>query len=181
MSIDLTKLDAVQLTTWLSEDSAEAISGFDHMTDMLGHTGDLAVGPWVLVDKAVYDAFLHMHGSEDLGPVDPGYEEPGYEEPGEPPQVEIVVQRLLPVIARRPRFPTNGDRNCQDCGADNARWFAPSKLWNLVMGGPQATDDPGGVVCIPCFIGRAEAAGVKTSAWFVATDAYETTEPKATT
>lgn len=53
-----------------------------------------------------------------------------------------------------------GDGPCQDCGSDNVIWFTDSALWNLVMGGPTSTDDPGGIVCIPCFVTRASAAGV---------------------
>lgn len=54
---------------------------------------------------------------------------------------------------------------CDDCGIPNPTWFAPSPLWNLVMGGPDATDDPGGYICPACFIVRAENAGVCPSAW----------------
>lgn len=48
---------------------------------------------------------------------------------------------------------------CGDCGVANPVWFAPSPLWNLVMGGPD------GIVCPLCFIKRAEAKGIKQSAW----------------
>lgn len=56
---------------------------------------------------------------------------------------------------------------CQDCGTANPVWFAPNVLWNLVMGGPEAADDPGGIVCPNCFIARAEQAGVTPTAWIV--------------
>jgi hypothetical protein len=58
-----------------------------------------------------------------------------------------------------------GDGPCQDCGDDNVIWFTESPLWNLVMGGPEATDDPGGIVCVPDFVRRADAAGVHSAAW----------------
>lgn len=54
---------------------------------------------------------------------------------------------------------------CQDCGVDNPVWFTPSGLWNRVMGGPDARDDPGGLVCPICFMKRAEKAGVVPTAW----------------
>lgn len=58
-----------------------------------------------------------------------------------------------------------GDGPCHDCGtADNIIWFTDSALWNRVMGGPDAADDPGGILCIPCFVVRADAAGC-ASAW----------------
>lgn len=56
-----------------------------------------------------------------------------------------------------------GDTRCQECGCENANWFAPNDLWNSVMGGPDATDDPGGVLCPTCFIRRAGGDG----AWSV--------------
>lgn len=63
----------------------------------------------------------------------------------------------------------HGDRKCDACHRANPVWFAPSPLWNLVIGGPEATDDPGGVLCPICFIEKAEAAGVMpaTGAWLV--------------
>lgn len=59
------------------------------------------------------------------------------------------------------------EKVCGDCGGHNPVWFAPSPLWNLVMGGPQATGDPGGIVCPVCFIRRAEASGIEPTAWEV--------------
>lgn len=63
----------------------------------------------------------------------------------------------------------HGDRKCDACHRANPVWFAPSPLWNLVIGGPEATDDPGGVLCPICFIEKAEAAGIMpaTGAWLV--------------
>ena len=51
------------------------------------------------------------------------------------------------------------DLICQDCGQGNPVWFAPDALWNSVMGGAAARDDPGGVVCPNCFIRRADHPG----------------------
>lgn len=61
-----------------------------------------------------------------------------------------------------------GDGPCQDCGAPNIRWFADSGLWNRVVGGPDARDDPGGIFCIHCFVKRADATGCNPSAWHLA-------------
>lgn len=54
---------------------------------------------------------------------------------------------------------------CDDCSQPNPVWFAPSPIWNLVMGGPDASDDPGGIVCPNCFIQRAEQGGLVPTAW----------------
>lgn len=57
---------------------------------------------------------------------------------------------------------------CEDCDRPNPVWFAPNELWNLVMGGPEAKGDPGGMLCPNCFMERAEKAGIVPTAWFVA-------------
>ena len=49
-------------------------------------------------------------------------------------------------------MPTDGEMPCQECGGPNPAWFAPHELWNRVMGGPDAKDDPGGIVCPLCFM-----------------------------
>lgn len=54
---------------------------------------------------------------------------------------------------------------CQDCGRPAPVWFAPNALWNRVMGGPEATDDPGGMLCPCCFIARAERTVIVPTAW----------------
>jgi hypothetical protein len=54
---------------------------------------------------------------------------------------------------------------CEDCEGPVPVWFAPNPLWNLVKGGPEATDDPGGFLCLNCFVIRAEAAGIRPTAW----------------
>lgn len=58
--------------------------------------------------------------------------------------------------------------HCDDCQQPYAVWFAPSPIWNFVMGGPDAKDDPGGMLCPRCFTLRAESAGVVPTAWVVA-------------
>lgn len=39
-------------------------------------------------------------------------------------------------------------------------WFADSELWNLVIGGPFATDDPGGIRCPRCFEDECRQRGI---------------------
>lgn len=59
-----------------------------------------------------------------------------------------------------------GDGPCDDCGTrDNIVWYADSVFWNRVMGGSEATGDPGGIVCIPCFVRRVHAAGLYPTGW----------------
>ena len=59
-----------------------------------------------------------------------------------------------------------GDGPCGDCGtSDNIVWFTDNVLWNAVMGGPGTMDDPGGIVCIPCFIKRTDTAGLDPTGW----------------
>ena len=47
---------------------------------------------------------------------------------------------------------------CDDCQQPYAIWFAPNDIWNSTMGGPDATDDPGGMLCPRCFMLRAETS-----------------------
>lgn len=65
-----------------------------------------------------------------------------------------------------------GDGPCQDCGTvDNIVWFAENVLWNHVMAATTPGEenpafyDPGGIVCIPCFIKRVDAAGLAPTGW----------------
>lgn len=61
-----------------------------------------------------------------------------------------------------------GDGPCHDCETrDNIVWFTENVVWNAVMGGPGTLDDPGGIVCINCFIKRADAAGLRPTGWFL--------------
>jgi hypothetical protein len=82
--------------------------------------------------------------------------------------VWIMALQAL-VMARRAAAPTRpwpaGVLPCDVCGQSNPVWFAPSDVWNLVMGGPDATDDPGGYLCPCCFIRKAEDEGYETTAW----------------
>lgn len=71
-------------------------------------------------------------------------------------------------VAGAPRLPAElrGDGPCHDCGTeDNIVWFAENVLWNHVMGGPGTMDDPGGIVCIPCFVIRVDKAGLAPTGW----------------
>ena len=61
--------------------------------------------------------------------------------------------------------PIKGDGPCNRCGSDNIVWFTDSELWNLVMGGTDATDDPGGILCIHCFVTTAYLNGVDIKCW----------------
>lgn len=59
-----------------------------------------------------------------------------------------------------------GDGPCHDCGTpDNIVWTTDNPFWNAVMGGPEARDDPGGIVCVPCFVNRVHAAGYSPVGW----------------
>ncbi|MAG25057.1 hypothetical protein CMI47_05695 [Candidatus Pacearchaeota archaeon] len=49
----------------------------------------------------------------------------------------------------------SGPGDKADCGHPNPIWFADNELWNAVMGGDGATDDPGGVLCPTCFMLKA--------------------------
>lgn len=59
----------------------------------------------------------------------------------------------------RPWRPEDGDARCQHCGRPNIVWYTDHDLWNRVM-----PDD--GVLCIGCFIHRAESGSVPVgSVW----------------
>lgn len=45
---------------------------------------------------------------------------------------------------------------CPECGTDYPAWFTDNPLWNTVLGGPTAMDDPGGMLCPLCFAKKAE-------------------------
>lgn len=60
----------------------------------------------------------------------------------------------------RPWQPGDGDKRCQSCGAPNIIWYTDHDLWNRVM-----PDD--GVLCIGCFIHRAEIFVGIGSVWAV--------------
>jgi hypothetical protein len=69
------------------------------------------------------------------------------------------------VVSTKGFNPARCESRCDDCGGVNPVWFAPNPLWNLVIGGPEAKGDPGGFICPGCFIVRAEAVGIKHTAW----------------
>lgn len=50
-----------------------------------------------------------------------------------------------------PWRPEDGDTRCQQCGQPNPIWWADNAQWNATVGGPDATDDPGGVLCPTCY------------------------------
>jgi len=59
-----------------------------------------------------------------------------------------------------------GDGPCQDCGTlNNIVWFTENVLWNEVMGDPGTMGDPGGIVCISCFIRRVDRTGLAPTGW----------------
>jgi hypothetical protein len=60
-----------------------------------------------------------------------------------------------------------GDGPCGDCGTvDNVVWFTESVFWNRVMRRPDvAAEAAGGIVCIPCFVVRTDAAGLYPTGW----------------
>lgn len=53
--------------------------------------------------------------------------------------------------------PADGDSRCEDCHHAYRPWFTDNVLWNQVMGGEGAMDDPGGNLCPACFMRRTEA------------------------
>ncbi len=82
---------------------------------------------------------------------------------GEAPSVD---KRALPESLR-------GDGPCGDCGTpDNVVWHAENVLWNAVMSfpNPPSHGDPGGIVCIPCFVKRVQVAGLNPVGWTLTAD-----------
>jgi len=74
-----------------------------------------------------------------------------------------------------------GDGPCSDCGTlDNVVWFTDNVLWNHVMAFPEVSfDDPGGILCIPCFVIRVDAAGLFPTGWRLLPDFHwETREER---
>lgn len=73
---------------------------------------------------------------------------------------------------------------CQDCGLPASHgigvtfWNAQNELWNLVMGGPDAPDDPGGVLCCACFWRRCREQGIHISWEAVVYASNPASEPK---
>lgn len=84
---------------------------------------------------------------------------------GSPPNVHPrllegieVAARLLAEQAAEDR---GGDGPCRDCGKRYPPWHTDNAIWNLVVGGPDATDDPGGLLCPTCFLVLAETSGLR--------------------
>ncbi len=74
-----------------------------------------------------------------------------------------------------------GDGPCSDCGtSDNVVWFTDNVLWNHVMAFPEVSfDDPGGILCIPCFVVRVDEAGLFPTGWRLLPDFHwETREER---
>lgn len=55
---------------------------------------------------------------------------------------------------------------CDDCLMPNVVWCAPNKLWNRVIRA-HGENGPDPMLCPTCFIKRAEAAGINSTAWRV--------------
>lgn len=101
-----------------------------------------------------------------------------------PSDLLLAFNEVLAVVAavsgpaRTPEGEPHPESFCHDCGGPNVRWFAPNDLWNLVIGGPEAKDDPGGIVCPICFVRRAEKADISPSAWLFTIDQCPTGDPR---
>lgn len=65
-----------------------------------------------------------------------------------------------------------GDAPCRDCGTlDNIVWFTDNVLWNHVTGEEVVgTDERDAILCIPCFVKRADAAGLQPTGWRLLAD-----------
>jgi len=53
------------------------------------------------------------------------------------------------------------EHRCERCRGPNVVWFAPNEIWNAVHG-------QWDILCPPCFVQLAEAAGIRPTAWRVA-------------
>jgi len=73
-------------------------------------------------------------------------------------QIRAALAAAGPSAPETPSDPTNA---CRECGIDNPVWFAPNEVWNAVMG------DHTGFLCPRCFIVRAEASGLRPTAWIL--------------
>lgn len=75
--------------------------------------------------------------------------------------LDAVPATLRTAAAPEPADYGPGDK--ADCGHWNPIWFAGNPFWNEVMGGPDAKDDPGGVLCLTCFAKRAGDVVIRVS------------------
>jgi hypothetical protein len=60
-----------------------------------------------------------------------------------------------------------GDGPCADCGTfDNIVWFTDNVVWNHVTRESiVAEEKPGSILCVPCFVKRADAVGLRPTGW----------------
>ena len=84
------------------------------------------------------------------------------------PDSEAKVRHLVATAntlrtAAAPEPADYGPGDKADCGHWNPIWFAGNPFWNEVMGGPDAKDDPGGVLCLTCFAKRAGDVVIRVS------------------
>lgn len=65
---------------------------------------------------------------------------------------------------------TGVELHCDDCQQPYGCWFADNDVWNYVIGGPAAKDDPGGMLCPRCFTIRAEVVFEQSAIWHLTLD-----------
>lgn len=75
------------------------------------------------------------------------------------------VNLALSYLDEERRSTAGTDGPCQDCGQHYVAWWTDHAIWNRVMGGPNATDDPGGLLCPNCFLATADPV---RGAWHLA-------------
>lgn len=76
-------------------------------------------------------------------------------------RIQAALLRREPSVEGRAYPESEGEvPPCDGCGGSTRYWHATNRLWNLVMGGPDAKGDPGGVLCPNCFIDRAASLGL---------------------
>ena len=79
-----------------------------------------------------------------------------------PPGVPTSAPTSHSVPDHEYRSTLDGDVPCQECGTkENPVWFTDSVFWNNVC----TEDNP--ILCLPCFIQRAEAKGFQPTGWRV--------------
>lgn len=78
----------------------------------------------------------------------------------------------------------HGDGPCESCGGGNIVWFTESVFWNEVMrlwaGLQPGQTPPSPILCLACFIARAESVGMQPTGWRVLPEwPWRTTAPAA--